>query len=873
MRHVSVILMILVVLVSQGSVLTPDAQVSADFEARRSVMHDVSVYDLFSSHELSEDQRAAMEFLYAYMPLPDLAAYPAEFFLTNVDVSLCAAREMPWGRSVPEREFRHFVLPVRVNNENLDMSRPVFYEELKERVQGLTMSEAILEVNHWCHEKVTYQPSDARTSSPLSTVSQAIGRCGEESTFTVAALRSVGIPARQVYTPRWAHTDDNHAWVEAWADGQWHFIGACEPEPILDLAWFNSPASRGMLMNTNVFGAYNGPEEKLLQLPIQTTINVTANYAPIDTLDVKVVYTDGSPASDVTVDFMLYNYAEFYPVASKQTDSSGYASLAAGLGDMVVWATDGTLFGFAKGSPADDGTLCVVLDKDPVYAGTFAMDLIPPPSSASLPEATPEQRAENIRRSVYEDSLRRSYVATFYTPDMARLLADSLHTDPDATIRILVESRGNGRNISGFLSEIPAADRQRALKLLLAMSEKDRRDVSVDVLTDHLYNTQLPDSPLALDYVLNPRIENEGLTPYKEFFQTEIPVERQSAYRADPSEWALWVASNIEPDTDYNPSRLCMDPRAVWRQRKGDSRSRNIMFVAGARAMGIPARIDPVTGKTQYAGSDSQWTDVYFGSGAVSAVARTGVLDMTYTPVVHMDNPKYYYHYSISRISGGRPHLLEFEEYSDAISMAQHKPELEEGRYMLLSGQRMADGSVLVSGRFFVVEAGDTVTVPLEIRQDTAGVQVIGSLNAENIYHDFATGTDKSILSTTGRGYYVLGLINPNHEPSAHALNDIASLKDEFEQWGKSVVLLFSDATSLERFDFSAYRNLPSTAVFGIDSNGSSATDIITSLNLASSEYPVFVIADTFNRVVFVSQGYTIGLGDSLMKIIRQLKE
>lgn len=56
---------------------------------------------------------------------------------------------------------------------------------------------------------------------------------GEESTFLVAALRSVGIPARQVYTPRWAHTDDNHAWVEAWADGKWYFLGACEPEPVL----------------------------------------------------------------------------------------------------------------------------------------------------------------------------------------------------------------------------------------------------------------------------------------------------------------------------------------------------------------------------------------------------------------------------------------------------------------------------------------------------------------------------------------------------------------------------------------------------------------------------------------------------------------
>lgn len=200
------------------------------------------------------------DFLYRYMPLPDKGMYDRDFWQENVRISLKAKAEMPWGSKVPEREWRHFVLPVRVNNENLDMSRRDFYEELKPRVSGLGMKDAILEVNHWCHEKVTYQPSDARTSSPLSAVSQAIGRCGEESTFTVAALRSVGIPARQVYTPRWAHTDDNHAWVEAWADGQWYFLGACEPEPLLNLAWFNAPASRGMMMHTNVFGDYDGPE-------------------------------------------------------------------------------------------------------------------------------------------------------------------------------------------------------------------------------------------------------------------------------------------------------------------------------------------------------------------------------------------------------------------------------------------------------------------------------------------------------------------------------------------------------------------------------------------------------------------------------------
>ena len=136
------------------------------------------------------------------MPVADMTDYSTDYYLDNVRMSFKAQQEMPWGKQVPELLFRHFVLPIRVNNENLDAFRSVYYDELKERVNGMSMKDAILEINHWCHERVTYKPSDARTTSPLATISAAYGRCGEESTFTVSALRAVGIPARQVYTPR-----------------------------------------------------------------------------------------------------------------------------------------------------------------------------------------------------------------------------------------------------------------------------------------------------------------------------------------------------------------------------------------------------------------------------------------------------------------------------------------------------------------------------------------------------------------------------------------------------------------------------------------------------------------------------------------------
>ena len=168
-------------------------QMEKDLQARLDGPGDLGQFYQVDDLIITTEEKEALQFLYAYMPLADFTDYTTEYYLSNVRSSLDTRDEMGW--NVPEREFRHFVLPIRVNNEDLDSSRVVFAREIKPRIQGMAMKDAILEVNHWCHEKLTYKPSDARTLSPLSSMRSSLGRCGEESTFTVAALRSVGIPA------------------------------------------------------------------------------------------------------------------------------------------------------------------------------------------------------------------------------------------------------------------------------------------------------------------------------------------------------------------------------------------------------------------------------------------------------------------------------------------------------------------------------------------------------------------------------------------------------------------------------------------------------------------------------------------------------
>ena len=855
--------------------LDRNGKFAKDFKARREVVTGDGYFDIFKT--LSGSRLQAMQFLYAYMPLPDIADYSADFHLQNVDYALKARAEMPWGKQVPVREFMHFVLPVRVNNENMDSSRAVFYNELKDRVQDLTMMEAVLEVNHWCHEKVTYTPSDIRTSSPLATVRTAYGRCGEESTFTVAALRAVGIPARQVYTPRWAHTDNNHAWVEAWVDGKWHFLGACEPEPVLDLAWFNAPASRGMLMHTNVFGSYNGPEEVLSVTPCYTEINVTANYAPVVTTKINVVDESGAPLK-ANVEFKIFNYAEFFTAASKETDEKGRTSITSGYGDMVAWASAGGKFGFVKFTAGKDKEVKLVVDKAPGYSATFEMDIVPPRERNTVPYVSEAQAAENTSRFAYEDSIRNAYVSTFMSPDEALAFAQKMEYCfgyEKIVAQMLVKSRGNHKTVTKFLAETPRSERELAYYLLNSLSDKDLRDVNIWVLRDHMKNTARNGAydEIYRNYILNPRVSNEMITPYKGFFRRHFTADERRYFAGDPQRWVKWCRDNIRIDASWNPLSLCMSPRGVWNMRVADPHSRDIFFVSGARAMGIPARIDEVTGKTQYM-ENYKWVDVDFDVVATETRnAPQGTLKASYAPTRFIDNPRYYSHFSISKIVDGRLQLLGYpEEGVTWESLLKDGTALDAGNYFMMTGTRMADGSVLAHLNFFVIEEGKECNIEYVQRESSEQLQVIGDFNSENLFYDLAEERTRSLLSSTGRGYYIIAVIAPGSEPTNHFLRDVMPYKDEFEKWEQKMVLLFRDKDEAGRF-VNDFPELPSTVVWGTDINDTIYNEIVTNMKLQNPNRPLILVADTFNRVVFVSQGYSISLGEQLVKVIKQLGE
>jgi hypothetical protein len=851
----------------QSSARLSDMQRMLEVQKQLTRNNQVRLWDIFESN-LTEDEKQGLEFLYAYMPLSDLADYSPAFFLGNVRESLKARKEMPWGREIPEDVFLHFVLPLRVNNENLDSFRMVMYDEIKARVKGLSIEEAALEINHWCHEKVNYRATDSRTSAPLSTVKKTFGRCGEESTFTVSAMRTAGIPARQVYTPRWAHIDDNHAWVEVWINGKWCYMGACEPEPVLNRGWFSEPSKRAMLVHTRAYGHYFGDEEVIAASDRFSELNLTRYYAPVKTVTIWVKQADGTPAESAEVEFRLYNFAEYYPVATKYTDRQGMTQLTTGLGDLLVWTSLDGFFSCRKLSVAAIDTLVMILDKTCPGPQVEVYDMVPPHAIGTPDTLSKQKRIENDRRLALEDSIRNSYSGTFKDSLWSDELSLRLNLDRDTVREFIAKSYGNWPEITSYLEKNHKDYRKNMLAMADQLADKDFSDATEAILTDHLTkakDTGETEREIFIRYILSPRIYLENLSPWRSFLAKNMGELEESA-RQDIGILIRWIREHIQVDDQANKhSRAPLTPVGVYNLRASDLISRDIFFVAVCRTFGIAARLNPITLVPEYI-KNKEWTRVNFTNSADSFPPQ-GFLTLTQSgnPII----PQYYVHFTLGTIRQGHYNTLEFEEGRKVTDFQKDLP-FDTGRYMLVTGNRLEDGTVLSTITHFTVENDKRTSIPVKLRTVSRPHEPSGKLDLHALrIRTREPDQTKSISSLTSEKGLVIVLLDPGTEPSKHILNDLGLYAEHFNKLDLRFVMIATTGKNT-RFDLIKAYSLPDNSIlaFDEDDNILDTADALYGPGI-SEKLPLVLLCDKQGNVLLFSAGYKIGIGEQILKLVR----
>lgn len=838
-------------------------QVFGDYDKLRQQYSDTRK-DLFDAVNLISDPQLseAVRFIVAYMPLNDLAITDPEYLISSAELALKTRNETAWGKTIPYDIFLHFVLPQRVNTENLDSFRISYFNELADRVAGLDAVQAALEINHWCHEKVSYQPSDSRTSAPMSTILSAQGRCGEESTLTVSALRTTGLPARQVYTPRWAHSDDNHAWVEVWIDGAWYYLGACEPEPLLDRGWFTEPARRAMLIHTKAYGKYFGPENTVRKTDLFSEINVLAKYAETKLLKVTAVDESGNTLKNADIDFLLYNYAELYPIASLKTDAEGSCSLLTGKGSLVIWASYNGSFGFTLASPDDVNVKVIIGAAD--LPGSLDLDLLAPEAPRPYPGLSEELAAMNNRRLRYEDSTRQAFIDSWMKDIDMNAVLTTAHSDPVMAEELLHKAMGNYRSVASFILKSQQKS-DMALRLLNSVSDKDLRDTPASVFMSHLENA--PDNVKGYEpefydeFILSPRVDNEILTPFRTELKQLLADALSEGITDDPAALASWTDGAITSDRVTNYYGTPLTPSGTARLRRADPHSRDIFYIALCRTFGHAARLEPGTRRPQYF-KNGEWHDIWFTDAVKPSPEKAYV---TFRSDGSSPEPAYHIHFSLSRVTDGRPKTLDFG-YDVRVTDLPERIALDTGLYMLVTGNRNETGNVLAGVSFFRLNPSDifNLVVNLRLKEHSTVTGAAIDLDREIV----TTDDRRLLLSALAADGLVICWIDPDKEPTKHILTDLPAYKKEFDGWEGTFLFLCDPAKVTDSFRPSTIKGLPENSIFAWDS-GLSLLSSFTVSGRSLSALPVVACTDKDGNIIYSSEGYIIGIGEQILKSIR----
>lgn len=804
--------------------------------------------------EKSPDEQVGIQYLYAVMTVNDVVSYRAEFIADYVQASMKMTQQVAYASQVPEELFLAYVLAYRVNDEHIDGSRELLYDQLFPRIQGKTMTEAALEVNYWCYEQATYAPADDRTLGPLGVMRRARGRCGEESTFTVCAMRSVGIPARQCYAPRWAHCDDNHAWVEVWTEGGWHYLGACEPEPVLDKGWFTAAASKAMLVHTKGSSLFEEPDTAY-ETPVYARINRTAAYGT--TRELKVLVTDhGIPQKDVRVEFQVVNYSELYPIYQTRTDQEGRVSFVTGMGDIGIYAEKDGRSLFRKADVRLESEVALDL-KDALNAkqrdGWIEdFDMVPPAEQvAAVPRKADWETHE--KRLAVCDARREAVEAGFPAENKE---------DPFSRYRML--SKGNEEEVEAFLSW-EGADEEEKLEILSTLREKDLVDITCEALKDSVrcsrpYKDKYP-KDIYVSSVLAPRIYNEMILPVRskiaEFFR-----QKGMAFQNGRQVWE-YLKKQVRVMPDYGAAIETADSFGALFYGMCDAASFPIIFAAVCRSLGIAARVNPVTKEPEYGVITGH--SVTFLSpagqeehGDANVSGKTGMVKLTL--VSEEQAPvEYSLQFSLGVWKQGTYQTLDL---SGLKVCGEKTLELEPGAYRLLTSVRQIDGSVSV--RMFCFTLDQDRRVLLSMREDKTKEKL-----RRIPLHDVTVKKEETAvpLSCLWKDYPgLLIAADPGKEPTEHLFQELLECQETYRERNVGIAILLKAPSRNETLR-KVREALPNTKVLEW-TDEKEIYQLHVDMQVGDERLPFAVALDREGRGLFACANYNIRTAQTMLHIL-----
>ena len=196
------------------------------------------------------------------------------------------------------------------------------------------------------------------------------------------------------------------------------------------------------------------------------------------------------------------------------------------------------------------------------------------------------------------------------------------------------------------------------------------------------------------------------------------------------------------------------------------------------------------------------------------------------------------------------------------------------GRYLLVTANRLPDGSLYASELPFQIREGETREYDLALRE----------IPPEKMLMSAEVASFEPVQALPGPGEWRLWFwIDPGEEPTEHILNELLENKEEYGLLQEKLVFL--DSTDAGRKDPLLERVLHAfpKALYISGADTQDREDTARSMYLDPGSLPIIVLARNGSRAdysgsssltgVFGTCGYNVGTGRMLLKVIRTMEQ
>jgi hypothetical protein len=804
----------------------------------------------------------------------DLAVLTPDYIKKNLELIL-KTKDLKYASQYDETVFKHFVLPLRITQEPFEDWREIFYKEIYPLVKGISdIEEAAILVNLWCLEKMTYKPTSGKDQAPLTTIKRGYGRCEEMMIIYMAAARSVGIPVRSAGTSLWNFTDSNHAWIEVWTPAGWKYLG--EPADRLNKTWFTKTTERASMITSMAFG-YIDDEDAVEQKDNSTEISSIRYYTGSwDRCAIRVKDGKGEPVEGAEVMLYAVSWGGLFPMQELKTGKDGIVFIPLGRGSVLAGAyKKGTGFGYEMfNTLMGVKDIEIVLEPDNKFKAedlSFKFQLV---SEGSEKKTDDKKYFEgrfdlmndkaNLKRNERLNSYKRpADFAAYFLKSREYKNSEKFYNEQKEFLKKCEVMGGNTNEFIKVYNSIdnsPEKEKKIKFSILTDIIENwDDKELCeipdsaairdlVDILHDgRKYYKSIPDT-IFIQNVISPTWQGGQVVQngWQKNFYEMVKGLRSSKIKNTAAEVIKWADSkvSVDPDFAFYYYSCPLNPIEIINMVSVPEIYRTKLIDSALKILGIPTRWK---GQLEFF-NGKEFVVLEPKDDKKEELIKENILRLSIFSDGKQIKAEPWENFLVSEFSEGELNYYYFDGKNDSLDFIITYPEDKNKGLYIQAGIRNSNGDANVSIKPITQKEG---TLRIDLTSPKEYIDISGSLGDGNIsaVKNYISGLDQ-------KGSKILMIRGSiQNEPTVRMTSLLTDKINDYQENGTGLIIYSEERDGSDLIE-----------VPGMTKQHGSA--ILQGISMES--YPVIILFDAENNIIFASKGYNMNIGDLLLKKVKK---